>query len=135
MVDTVDNMEGNSDVSSASTLEAQPIGETGGERVSTATGDIMYKTEYIFLLAVRYSQTSSMVNVFGESVGNGPGNLQMAKKVVVSKGQYKDYTNEIQQSYELGFTPFRLDTNTDGTFVTPIRVMMEGYIYWTMSLQ
>ena len=31
-VNTVDNMEGNSDVSSASTLEAQAIGETGGER-------------------------------------------------------------------------------------------------------
>ena len=30
-VDTVDNMEGNSDVQSASTLEAQAIGETGGE--------------------------------------------------------------------------------------------------------
>ena len=45
-----------------------------------------------------------MVNVCGESVGGGSGNLQMVKKVVVSKGQYKDYTNEMQQSYELGFT-------------------------------
>ena len=40
-------MEGNSDVSSASTLEAQLIGETGGERSSTTTGtsNVMYKTE------------------------------------------------------------------------------------------
>ena len=36
-------MEGNSDVPSASTLEAQLIGETGGE---PATGAMMYKTEY-----------------------------------------------------------------------------------------
>ena len=46
-------MEVNSDVSSASTLEAQPIGETGGERASTTTGAMMYKTEYrTFPLAV-----------------------------------------------------------------------------------
>ena len=46
-------MEGNSDVSSVSTLEAQSIGETGGERASTATGAMMYKTEYnTFLLTV-----------------------------------------------------------------------------------
>ena len=48
-------MEGNSDVSSASTLEAQSIGETGGEQASTATGTsfMMYKTEYnTFLLTV-----------------------------------------------------------------------------------
>ena len=46
-------MEGNSDVSSASTLEAQLIGETGGERASTETGAMMYKTEYrTFLLTV-----------------------------------------------------------------------------------
>ena len=38
-------MEDNSDVSSASTLEAQPIGETGEERASTAIGAsfMMYK--------------------------------------------------------------------------------------------
>ena len=48
-------MEGNSDVSSASASEAQPIGETGGERASTATGEyfMMCKTEYsTFLLTV-----------------------------------------------------------------------------------
>ena len=33
-------MEGNSDGPGASTLEAQPIGETGGERASTPAGAI-----------------------------------------------------------------------------------------------
>ena len=51
----------------------------------------------------------------------------MVKKVVVSKDQYKDYRNEIRQCYELGFTPFRLYTNTDGTFVTPICVCGKVY--------
>ena len=36
--------------------------------------------------------------------------------------------DEIQQSCELGFTPFRLHTNADGTFVTPIRVY-DGNVY------
>ena len=63
-----------------------------------------------------------MVNVFGKSVESGSGNLQMVKKVVVSTGKYKAYTNEIRQSYELGFTPYRLHTNTVGTYVTHIRV-------------
>ena len=54
-----------------------------------------------------------MVNVFGDSVG---------KKVVVTKGKFKDYMDEIRQSYELGFTPYRLHTNVEGKFVTPIHV-------------
>ena len=37
-------------------------------------------------------------------------------------------TAEIQQSYELGFTPYRLHTNVDGTFVTPIRAY-DGQVY------
>ena len=36
--------------------------------------------------------------------------------------------DEIQQIYELGFTPYRLHTNTDGTFVTPMRVY-DGKVY------
>ena len=60
-----------------------------------------------------------MVNVSGESFGNGPGFLQIVKKVVVTKDQYKDHANEI------GFTPYRLHTNEDGTFVTHIRVYDE----------
>ena len=47
---------------------------------------------------------------------------QMVKKVVVTKGKFKDYGDEIRQSYVLGFTPYRLHTNVEGTFVTPIRV-------------
>ena len=49
-----------------------------------------------------------MVNVFGDSTASGSENLQMAKKVVVTEGKFKNYTEEIQQSYELGFTPYRL---------------------------
>ena len=60
-----------------------------------------------------------MVNVFG--------NLQMVKKVV-TKGKFKDYIDEIQQSFELGFTPYRLHTNVECTFVTPIRVY-SGKVY------
>ena len=68
-----------------------------------------------------------MVNVFGDSVASGTGNLQMAKKVE-TKDKYKDYWNEIQQSYELGFTPYRLHTNVDSIYVTPIRVY-DGSVY------
>ena len=57
-----------------------------------------------------------MVNVFGDSIAGGLRNLQL-----VTEGKFKDYWNEIQQSYVLGFTPYRLHKNTDGTFVTPIR--------------
>ena len=52
----------------------------------------------------------------------------MVKKVVTTVGQYRDYIDEIQQSYELGFTTYRLHTNADGTFVTPIRTY-EGRVY------
>ena len=59
----------------------------------------------------------------------------MVKKVVVTKGKFKDYMDVIEQSYELGFTPYRLHTNADGTFVTPSRVysgkvyVLERYCY------
>ena len=62
-----------------------------------------------------------MVNALGDSVASGLGNLQMMKKVVRTKGKFKDYADEIRQSYQLGFTPYRLHTNADGTYVTPIR--------------
>ena len=60
--------------------------------------------------------------MFGDSIATGPGNLQMVKKIVVTKGKFKDYIDE------LGFTPYRLHTNVDGTFVTPIRVY-SGKVY------
>ena len=37
-------------------------------------------------------------------------------------GKFKDYIDEIRQSNELGFTPYRLHTIVEGVFVTPIRV-------------
>ena len=49
-----------------------------------------------------------MINVFGDSVASGLGNLQMAKKVVVTVGKFKGYIDKIRQRYELGFTPYRL---------------------------
>ena len=76
-----------------------------------------------------------MVNVFGDSVASGSGNLQVVKNVVVTKAKFKDYADEIQQSYELGFTSYRLHTNADGTFVTPIRYYDGKVLYWTMLLQ
>ena len=50
------------------------------------------------------------------------------KKVVTTVGQYKDYYAEIQQSLVPGFPPYRLHTNVDGTFVTPIRYY-DGRVY------
>ena len=70
-----------------------------------------------------------MANVFGDSVVSGSGNLQVVKKVLVTKGKLKDYAEEIQQSYVLGFAPYILHKNADDTFVTPIRIYMERYMY------
>ena len=50
------------------------------------------------------------------------------KKVDTTVGTFGDYIDEIQQSYELGFTPYRLHTNEVGTYVTPIRVY-DGRVY------
>ena len=70
-----------------------------------------------------------MVNVFGDSIASGlAGNLQVVKKVVTTVGRYGDYIDEIRKSYELGFTLYRLHTNVDGTFVTPIRTY-DGHVY------
>ena len=62
-----------------------------------------------------------MFNGFCDSIASGPGNLQLVKKVVVTVGKFKDYIAEIQQSYELGCTPYRIHTTVDGVFVTLIR--------------
>ena len=43
-------------------------------------------------------------------------------------GRYEDYWVEISQSYVLGFPPYRVHTNVDGTFVTPIRYY-DGRVY------
>ena len=52
----------------------------------------------------------------------------MVKKVVTTVGQFTDYIDEIQQSYELGFTPYRLHTDVEGVFLPPIRVY-NGRVY------
>ena len=71
-----------------------------------------------------------MVNVFGDcaAADESVTDVQVVKKVVVTKGQFKDYKCEIKQSYVLGFTTYRLHTNVDGEFVTPIRAY-DGWIY------
>ena len=69
-----------------------------------------------------------MVNVSGGRIASGPGNLHEVEKVVVTVGKFKDYIDEIQQSYVLGVTPYRLQKNADGTFVTSIRVY-DGKVY------
>ena len=69
-----------------------------------------------------------MVNVFGEGVGSESVDLQLVKKVITTVGTFGDYIDEIRQSYELGFPPYRLHTNGYGTFVTPIRVY-NGRVY------
>ena len=71
-----------------------------------------------------------MVNVFGDSIAGGPGNLQVAKKVVDTVGQY--YIDPIRQSYELGFLHYRLHTNVEGVLVTSI---VRRCMYWTMLLR
>ena len=69
-----------------------------------------------------------MVNVFGESVRSGSVDFQLVRKVVATVGQYEDYTAEINQSDVLGFPPYRLQTNVDGTFVTPT-CAYDGKVY------
>ena len=66
-----------------------------------------------------------MVNVFGDSIASGSGNLQVVKKVSVTVGKFKDYIDEIQQSYELGFTHYRLYKNVDGVCYPHSRLWWE----------
>ena len=93
-----------------------------------------YKTKYpIVLLSAWYSQSSSMVNVFGDSVESWPGNLQMAKKVFVTKGKFKDYMDEILQSYDLTSLHVTDYTrNNMGYMFPPFVFMTRLYMYWTM---
>ena len=43
-------------------------------------------------------------------------------------GQFGEYIDEIRQSYGLGFTPYRIHTNPDGTFDTPMRDY-DGHVF------
>ena len=57
-----------------------------------------------------------MVNVFDGSMASTPGKSTSGEVSRCNVGRFKDYSDE------LGFTPYRLHKNADGTFVTPIRV-------------
>ena len=72
-----------------------------------------------------------MVNVFGDGVASGPENLQMVKKVVVTKGKFKDYIDKIQQSYELDLhiTDY---TRINMIYMLPPFVFIIRVMYWTM---
>ena len=72
-----------------------------------------------------------MVNVFGNNIASESGTERKStsgEESGTTVGRYKDYIHEIRQSCELGFTPYRLHTNVDGTFVTRIRTY-EGDVY------
>ena len=47
----------------------------------------------------------------------------MVKKVVGTVGKFKDYGDEIQQRYVLGFTPYRLHKNVDGSLPPFVFIM------------
>ena len=66
---------------------------------------------HMYFLSVWYSQSSSMVNIFGDSVGEEGqflGNLQVVRKLITTSGNYVDYLNEIQASLKLGFPAYRI---------------------------
>ena len=113
-------MEGNSDVSSAPIFETQTIRGVGSAAAA------INRTHHLSFCSLQLP--SSMVNVFGESVGSGSVDHQSVKKVVTTVGTFGDYYAEINQSYVLGFPPYRVHTNVDGTFVTPIRYY-DGRVY------
>ena len=80
--------------------------------------EMYIKTKY-FLLSVWYSQSNSMVNVFGASTGEegGLGNLQVLRKVIAIGGKYGDYFKEIQVSHKLGYPAYRIAPEGSLTFV------------------
>ena len=58
-----------------------------------------------------------MVNVFGERADAGGSNanmekfmhsIKLLKQVTITSGRYSDYIDQIQDSYRLGFTPYRV---------------------------
>ena len=63
--------------------------------------EMYIKIKYsVFLLSVWYSELSSMVNVFGDSIDEegGLGNLQVLRKVIAISGKYVEYIDELQAS-------------------------------------
>ena len=111
------SIRGNSDITILPNVNTL---QTGGERASTGNlwvGDEQ-NTTHFFSQSDTHSRAVWLMYLV---IMSGAG-WQMAKKGVVTKGKYRDYWNEIQQSYELGFTPYRLHMNVDGIYVTPIHV-------------
>ena len=50
-----------------------------------------------------------MFNIFGDSIGeDGPGKLQVVRKVIITSGKYVDYPDEIQVSHKLGYSVYRI---------------------------
>ena len=72
--------------------------------------ELYIKIKYsVFHLSVWHSQSSSMVNLFGDSIGEeGLGNLQVLRKVIAISGKYAGYVSEIQASLKLGYPAYRL---------------------------
>ena len=64
-----------------------------------------------------------MVNKFGDKTDGTTSiiNLQTVKRVTATSGKYKDYIKQIQESYNLGFTPYRLHVKYSGNWVSPVR--------------
>ena len=72
-----------------------------------------------------------MVDVFGDSDVGGFQKLPpftVCTKVEKNSGKFIDYTKEIQESYRLGFTPYRSHKKPNGEWITPVRVY-DGRIY------
>ena len=82
--------------------------------------EMYIKIKYsVFFLSVWYSQAYSMVNVFGDSIGEvgGLGNLQVVRKVITISGKYVDYTNGIHASHKLGFPAYQIASEGSPTLV------------------
>ena len=81
--------------------------------------EMCIKIKYsVFLLSVSYSQSSIIVNVFGDSIGEeGLGNLQVLRKVIAINGNYADYINEIQTAHKLGYPAYRIAPEGSPTLV------------------
>ena len=77
------------------------------------------KQNTVSLPSFCYSQSNSIVNVFGDSTESGPGILQVVKKVVESKTMAMKYSKAMSLD---------LHKNVDVTFVIPIRYY-DGRVY------
>lgn len=60
-----------------------------------------------------------MVNKFGDCIVEGdiPTNLRTVRKVIVTSGKYSTYHDEIRDSIELGFIPYRIAKEKSPTYL------------------